>query len=376
MPEDTGGEKTLPPSPQKIRKAREKGNVARSQDLTAAWSLMVALGVMYAFGRMMLDGITSAGAYYFAHAATFPVERWTLQELALGIFLHTARYLLPVLALMLVGGVTINLIQVGFLFAPQAMSPRLDKLNPVTGMSKFFSRRSLVELVKSILKLAVISYIVYLTFRGRWMAVLDTAYLTPSGLIGTIATLIAAVWFRVVLAMFVIGLLDLGFQRWEYDRELRMTQHEAKEELKEMEGDPRIRQRVRQIQRQLAMQRMMKEVPKADVVVTNPTTYAVALRYDMREMQAPVVVAKGARLMAERIRDMALEHDVPIVEKPDLARTMYRTLELNQPVPGQLFLAVAEVLAFVYQIDRRAEKLRERNELMEGPAGVQARAAG
>ena len=185
--------------------------------------------------------------------------------------------------------------------------------------------------------------------------------LTPAGMVGAMASLTGLVWLRVVLAMLVLGILDYGYQRWQYLQELRMTVQEAREETKEIEGDPRIRQRIRQIQRQMAMQRMMRAVPEADVVVTNPTHFAVALRYDAREMEVPVVTAKGARLLAERIRALAGEHRVPIVQKPDLARMLYRTIEVGQPVPENLFVAVAEVLAFVFEIDRRAEKIRERS---------------
>ena len=176
------------------------------------------------------------------------------------------------------------------------------------------------------------------------------------------------IWWRVVLVMIAIGIADYLFQRWQHRRDLMMTQYEARQELKELEGDPRIRQRIRGIQRQMAMQRMMREVPEAEVVITNPTTYAVAIRYDAANMDAPRVTAKGARLLAERIRQVAIEHNVPIVERPDLARTLYRTIDIGQSVPGDLFRTVAEVLAYVYQIDTREAKARERAEANLAPA--------
>ena len=188
--------------------------------------------------------------------------------------------------------------------------------------------------------------------------------LTPGGIVSAMASLVGLVWLRVVLAMLILGIIDYGYQRWQYMQELRMTVQEAREETKEVEGDPRIRQRIRQVQRQMAMQRMMREVPEADVVITNPTRFAVALRYNAREMEVPVVTAKGARLVAERIREIAAENDVPIVQKPDLARMLFRTIEVGQPVPEDLFVAVAEVLAFVFEIDRRAEKVQERSSVL------------
>lgn len=181
--------------------------------------------------------------------------------------------------------------------------------------------------------------------------------------------LVLVVWFRVVVAMLVLGTIDFAFQRWQYGRDLMMTVQEAKEEARQFEGDPRIKQRIRQIQRQMALRRMMAEVPRADVVVTNPIRFAVALRYDMANMQAPIVVAKGARLLAKRIREIAEEHDVPIVEKPELARALFKSIEVGQAVPHDLFRAVAEVLAFVYRIDRREEKIRERAKFNTAPAG-------
>ena len=182
--------------------------------------------------------------------------------------------------------------------------------------------------------------------------------LTPLGLVSASSQLVAAVWWRIALAMLVLGVLDYGFQYWQHGQDLRMTHREAREETKEMEGDPHVKRRIRQLQRQIAAQRMMAEVPEADVIITNPTHYAVALRYDLEHMQTPVVTAKGARLIAQRIRELAIGHDVPIVQKPELARTICRTVEVGDPIPEGLYHAVAEVLSFVYQIDRREAKIR------------------
>lgn len=366
MPEQTGGEKVLPPSQRKIIKAREEGKVARSQDLSSAWSLFIALLGLYFLGSGIAEGMVSATRYYFGEAVMLTEELQNPQWVALGALSHVAGFLLPFMAILLAGGLAMNMLQVGFVFAPASLTPNLEKINPFTGFQKFFNLRTLVELVKSVFKLTVISLIVYVTFKNRWHEILTWPNLTPLGIAAAIASLIGLVWLRVVLAMLVLGVADYGYQRWQYLQELRMTVQEAREETREIEGDPRIRQRIRQIQRQMAMQRMMREVPEADVVVTNPTRFAVALRYNAREMDVPVVTAKGARLLAERIRELAIEHDVPIVQKPDLARMLYRTIDVGQPVPENLFVAVAEVLAFVFEIDRRAEKIRERTGILTG----------
>ena len=374
MPEETGGEKILPPSQRKIDKAREEGKVSRSQDLSAAWSLFTALVALYLLGSGIATGLVSATRYYFGEAMMLTRELANPQWIASNALMHIAQFLLPFMVIMLASGLALNLLQVGFLFSPAALRPKFEKLNPFTGFQKFFNVRTFVELLKSILKLTVISAIVYVTFRNRWQEVLAWPTLTPLGIVSAMAAMIGIVWLRVVLAMLFLGILDYGFQRWQHMRDLRMTVQEAREESKDVEGDPRIRQRVRQIQRQMAMQRMMHEVPEADVVVTNPTEFAVALRYNAQEMEVPLVTAKGARLLAERIRELAIEHDVPIVQKPDLARMLYRTIDVGQPVPEHLFAAVAEVLAYVFEIDRRIEKIRERSEVIHG--FQQQRAAG
>jgi flagellar biosynthetic protein FlhB len=262
-----------------------------------------------------------------------------------------------------------NFVQVGFLLSPKAITPKISRLNPISGFKKFFSARTAVELFKSILKLVLVSAVAYWAMRDRWEDVVAAAYLTPIGAGLAITKLVLLVWLRIVIAMLVLGILDFGFQRWQYGRDLMMTAQEAKDEAKQFEGDPRIKQRIRQIQRQMAMKRMMAEVPKADVIITNPIRFAVALRYDVANMQAPVVIAKGARIMAKRIREIAEEHDVPIVEKPELARALFKSIEVGQAVPEGLFKAVAEVLAFVYKIDKREEKIRERAAFGAVPLG-------
>jgi flagellar biosynthetic protein FlhB len=264
------------------------------------------------------------------------------------------------MAVLLVAGVAVNAVQVGLLLAPKALAFKFDRLDPIKGFGRFASIRTFAELVKSVLKLVLATWIVYVALDDRWQELVLLSGLPPLGIVKVLAGLVFTIWWRLALVMLVLGLLDYGFQRWQYEKDLIMTQREAREEAKEMDGDPRIKQRIRQIQRQMAMQRMMKQVPEADVVITNPTTYAIALRYDPATMEAPVVVAKGMRLVAQRIRGIAIENDVPIVERPELARALYKAVNIGENVPENLFRAVAEVLAFVYRIDRRAAKARER----------------
>lgn len=360
MAEQPGGEKTLPASPRKRQRAREEGNVPKSQDLSAALMLLVALLALRYLAPMALESLVAACRHFLGGLDDIVVSRDATRSLALEATYWVARIMLPLMAILLVVGVAVSAAQVGLLVAPKVLAPKWDRLNPLTGLARFASARTAMELVKSILKLSVVTALVYFAVRDRWEELLLIMHTPPLGIVSVIGGLTVAIWWRVVLAMLVIGILDYGFQRWQYERDLMMTQKEAREEAKEMEGDPRIKQRIRQIQRQVAMQRMMKEVPKADVIITNPTHYAVALRYEAATMQAPTVVAKGMRLLAQRIRQTGVEHNVPIVERPELARALYKAVEIGQSVPEDLFRAVAEVLAFVYRIDRRAEKIRER----------------
>jgi len=261
-----------------------------------------------------------------------------------------ALILVPIVVPILGVGMLANLVQIGFLFTPQPLTPKLDRLNPVTGFKRLFSRRSLVELVKGILKLIIVGYVAYLTIRGEYK---DIFPLIDQD-IGQIAAFVGGVTFRTgirtALALLVLALFDYAFQRWEYERELRMTKREVKDELKQAEGDPQVRSRIRSIQLRIARQRMMKAVPEADVVITNPVSLAVALRYSPEAMSAPTVVAKGARLMAEKIREVAERHGVPIVVNPPLAQGLYRSVEVGMEIPYEFYQVVAEILAYVYRL--------------------------
>ena len=360
MAEQTGGEKTLPASPRKIQQARERGQVAKSADLSAGTLLMLSLLAMWMFGEQTLTHMLALTRHYLTDAHALLVEPATVQGLTAGALWRMVPVLAPLLLVLLVGGIVINITQIGFIASAQAITPKLERINPIAGFKRFASLRTFVELVKSILKLTLISYVVWLTLRDRLPELISLMDLTPWGSSKAILALVFTIWWRIALALLIIGILDFGFQRWQYGRDLMMTQQEARDELRQLEGDPRIRQRVRQIQRQVAMQRMMADVPEADVIITNPVRYAVALRYDASAADTPVVSAKGARKTAERIRDIAIEHDVPIVERPELARALFRAVEVGQPISEELFRAVAEVLAYVYEIDRRQSKIDER----------------
>lgn len=360
MAEEPRGEKTLPASGAKRQRARDQGNIAKSQDLSAAIALFGALFALMMLGPSTMEWLREAMRHFIGEAAALRPNENTTFSLVLDVSFWLGVSVGPFMGIMVALGLVANFMQVGFLFTTQPLSPDLNRINPITGFGKFFSLRALIELVKSLIKLTIVGWVVWIFLRDKQQDFLALMGIFPGALPAGVGSIIYGVWWRIALAMLVLGIADFGYQFWQHERDLMMTAEEAKQESKEMEGDPQIKRRIRQLQRQMSTQRMMKEVPKADVIITNPTTYAVALRYDMNAMAAPTVVAKGMRLVAERIRNVAIENGVPIVQRPELARTLYRTLETGEAIPEDMFRAVAEVLAFVYRVDRRQDKLDER----------------
>ena len=262
----------------------------------------------------------------------------------------------PLALTLMVVGVLANVAQVGFMFSTKALQPDLNKINPLNGFKRLFAARGLAELVKSLLKLAAIGTVVYLTLRDNYPTLAVTSQMTLSASVSTLCQMGVAVGFRVAVIMIVIAIIDFFYQRWEFEKSLRMTKQEVREEMKQHEN-PQLKRRIRMRQRELAMSRMMAAIPEADVVITNPTHLAVALRYQTGKMQAPKVVAKGQRLVAERIKEKAREHRVPLVENKPLAQSLFKLVEVGQAIPIDLYQAVAEVLAFVYQLKKPARKV-------------------
>ena len=367
MAEQPQGEKIHPASPRKILQAREKGNIAKSQDLNSAVLLLASFMGLSLLGPMAFRQLMGIMRHYLNNASTLTREMDNMQGFLLQGLMFLVPVLLPFMILLVLAGLAINIAQFGFMFSGQALIPKPERLNPIKGLQKFFSIRSLVELIKSVSKLVLITFIAYMTIRGRLPEMLTLMHTSAAGSTAVAWSLLSAIWWRIAMAILLVGVLDFAFQKWQHGQDLRMTEQEMRDELKQYEGNPQIKQRVRTIQRQMTMNRMMADIPEADVVVTNPTAFAIALRFKPNEMDAPIVVAKGTRLIADRIRDIATEHHVPIIERPPLARALYRTIEVGQPVPENLFRAVAEVLAYIYEIEQREEKIRERKSYQTAP---------
>jgi flagellar biosynthetic protein FlhB len=351
MADEDYGDRTEEPTPRRREEAREEGRIARSADLTAAVSLLTAVILLKVLGPGMLDGMRALtaslqGAGEVSAGALTPLY-WRTLALA-------AQLALPFLAVLLALTAAGAVMQTGPLLAWKKLEIKPEHLNPVAGVRRVFSSEALLRLLAGLLKLAVVALVCGHTISAGIRRILGASGAAPAGLLDAALTLIFELSVRLALVLLVLGLLDYFLQRWRLDKQLRMTKQEVRDELKRMEGDPLIKQRRRQVQQRLAMQRIRAEVPRADVVVTNPTEYAVALRYDEARMAAPRVTAKGRDWLAARIRQIAQEHGVPIVQRPPLARALYAAVEPGREVPPAYYRAVAEVLAFVYQLSRKA----------------------
>ena len=350
MAQEQDDERTEPATPRKREESRRRGHVARSSDLSAAAVLLAAVVALELFGGAFAGGLRGALAGVLGGLAEIEGDRDTLLLQFGGAFAGALGGFLPLAAVVVAAALAVGFAQTGALFTAEPLAPDLERLNPAAGLGRMFSLPSAARALAGLLKLAAVGGVAWLTIWAERARLLGLGARPFEEVAGTAAALSLTLALRVALALAVVGVLDYGWQRWRYERELRMSRREIREELRRYEGDPRTRERRRAVQRRLALGRMMDQVPEATVVVTNPTHLAVALKYEAKAMAAPVVVAKGADLLAARIREIAAEHDVPVIERKELARALYRGVEVGQTVPAELYQAVAEILAYVYRL--------------------------
>lgn len=349
MPEHDG-DKSQEATPHRRQKAREEGHVARSQDLGSAVLLLVGMLVLLLSGEALIDFL---GRYTTAHLGGSPwleVDPDFAMAQFDGTTRQLGRYLLPIFGFMLLGAIAVNLGQVGFLFLPSKLAPDLSRLDPLKGLRRIFSLVGVARLGFGLFKIVVIAAVAFASLYNQQETILGLTALALPEIASYLLEILVWTTIKVGAALLVLAVLEYAFQRWRHEKDLRMTPQEVREEMKHLEGDPQMTARRRVVQRQLALQRLSSSVPKADVVVTNPTELAVAIQYEPETMPAPIVVAKGAGQVASRIRRLALEHGVPIVEKKPLAQALYREVEINHAIPHDKYAAVAEVLAYVYQL--------------------------
>jgi flagellar biosynthesis protein FlhB len=346
------GERTEEATQQRREEFRRKGQVAQTRELSAVFSLFGILLSIWLFGHFFLTQLLEVFTQSISHFFLLGARQGEWREAALFAGQKLFWVTSPVLGLFWVVALSSSWIQVGFLYNEDALQWRWERLNPVTGFQRIASLKSLVEGLKALLKLVVVAVVAWLTLREqiRFLPFVIN-YEVPQ-----MITYLGDVVFRLVLGvgtlMAVLAGMDFLFQRWDIEQEMMMTKEEVKEEVKSREGDPMIRARIKRVQRELASRRMMGEIPKADVIITNPTHIACALKYD-DTMVSPRLIAKGADLIAEKIKAIAREHNIPLVENKPLARTIFKTLKIGQSIPRELYTAVAEVLAYVFKLRRK-----------------------
>jgi len=346
-------DRTEPATPRKRDEARNEGKVTKSADVNSAAILVAAILLLRTVGLYMFEGLASFTRDALANLHVQDFNMCSIQELARFCMWRMAALCMPMVLGVGAAGLAANVLQVGLRVTPKALSPNFSRIDPVQGIIRLFSLRYAVELAKSLIKTLIVGYVLYVSLKKEVPLILDLGQMPALAAAASVAGLCWRLLCRVALTMIGIAILDMVYQRFEFEKSLRMTKQEVKEEYKRVEGDPTIKARIRQRQREIARGRMFLDVARADVVITNPTHVAVALRYDASSMSAPVVVAKGQRLIAQKIKEIARANNVPIVENPPVARLLYKTVEVGAQIPEHLYQAVAEILAYVYRLSQR-----------------------
>nr|WP_320009531.1 flagellar biosynthesis protein FlhB [uncultured Desulfobulbus sp.] len=348
--ENSSGERTESPSAKRRADFRKKGQVAQSREVQNAAMFSLLLLFWFFFAPIFWNNLEELLAAVWRTSGEYNITTSSLMQLSYFLGAGLATLLAPLFLLALVVGFFSTFVQIGWLFTTHPLIPDLTKLDPIKGMGRFVSKRALVEVVKSLLKVGLIGWVAFKTMQGEFDKALVLSEIPVSGTLLYLAKTAALVMAKVAGIMIVLAILDFAFVRWEMEEKMKMTKQEQKEESKETEGDPHIKSKIRSIQQQMARSRMMAAVPEADVVITNPTHYAVAIQYESDKMEAPIVLAKGQDIVASKIREIARENDVPLVENPPVARLLHAKVEVGHAIPEEMFKAVAEILAYVYSL--------------------------
>lgn len=353
MADDSFQEKTEPASPRKRAEARKQGNVARSMELNSALVLLAGMVALRIFGGDIMETLKFVIRWVFTNLSVIDLTVDNFPDYALSGLALMGIMLSPVVFIILVAGVGSNFIQGSVVITGEPIQPKFSKINPITGFKRLFSMKALVDLVKNIIKLLIIGSIGYLTLKKEIAVIPNLVDRSVVQILEFVCKMSFILGIRIGIVLLIMSAFDYWYQKFEFDKKLKMTKQEVKEEFKRMEGDPHIKARIRSVQREQARKRMFAAVAEADVVLTNPTHLAVALKYDPEVSTAPILVAKGARLMAERIKKIAREHNVPVIENKPLARLLYRTTDIGSEIPYEIYRAVAEILAYVYRLKRK-----------------------
>ena len=350
MAEESFEEKTEEATPKKRQELKDKGEVAKSKELPSVAVLLAALISLSLFGSFMFNHIQiiMKGAFSFPDIHNFNIPEFLkFTQNIIGRFIIL---LSPLFATIFITAILSNVMQVGVIFSSESITPKLSKIDPIKGFGRLLSKQSLMELIKSLLKLSIVGGIAFLTVKGEMKNVALLGGMELNSIFVYIFKIFFKIFIRCSLAMIILVIIDYAFQKWDFENRNKMTKQEVKDEFKKSEGDPLIKSRIRSIQMEMARKRMMQNVPEADVIITNPTHLAVALKYDSLSMTAPKLIAKGSRKIAQKIKDVASEHGIPILENKELARNLYSLVEIGQEIPPELYQTVAELLAYIYRL--------------------------
>lgn len=353
MAEQEGQEKTEEPSDKRREDSRKEGQVAFSKEVTSA-AILAGVGmIFYATSSSILQ---QSQKFLYDSFTQLDQEEFTINTVT-KILKHALDVSSPIfwpfaIAVIIVGLLS-SIFQVGFKPTFKPMAPKFNKISPASGIKRLFSAQSVAELFKSLFKMGVLGFIGYLSFAEELDTLMGLSVSNTQTIISYNFSMLATITGKITLALVVLAIMDYMFQRWQHEQKLKMTKQELKEEMKQSEGDPQLKGRIRQVQREMSKARMMQEVPQADAVITNPTHFAVAIKYDREVMMAPQITAKGADFIALRMRAVAKENNVPVIERPPLARELYRDVEVGEVIPDRFFKAIAEILAFVYRLRKK-----------------------
>lgn len=347
---DDAEDKTEEPTDRKLSQARDQGNIPTSQEVKIWAGLVGALAIVAMFAPYMAQDVQRLMLPFIEHPHAFPMEQSDVGQLLAEITVSMIKIMILPMMMLMVLAVASAMSQSGLMFLPDKLTMDFTKLSPMKGIQRIFSGRNLVEFVKSVFKVGAIGFVIFLVLKSHMSEYAGLAALELMAVMEYLRHQVLAMIMIVVLLVFALAAADWFYQRWSFNQQMKMTKQEIKDEHKQTEGDPMIKGRLRALRMQRARQRMMAAVPKASVVVTNPTHYAVALQYDQDSMGAPILVAKGVDLIAKRIRDLATENEVPIVENPPLARALYATVDLDEEIPPEHYKTVAEIIGYVMKL--------------------------
>jgi flagellar biosynthetic protein FlhB len=352
--ESSGQEKTEDPTSRRIADARKKGDVAKSMEVPSAAVLLAGLLTLYSTSDFILERFYMILKYYLGNLHTIEITAGNMPNITRNGMINAGTLLAPIMTVIFITALVANYAQVGVLFSTEKISPKLDKLNVIKGIAQIFSKQTMANTVKSFAKIAVVGYVAYSEVIKALPHILPLIDNQPITILIFVSKVAFWIFLKAALIIALLAAADYAFQRWQFMEKMKMTKQEVKDEAKQTDGDPHVKGRIRAIQMEMARQRMMEEVPKADVVITNPTRLAIALKYDPLAMTAPTVLAKGAGLIAQRIKEIAAENNIPMVEDKPLAQTLFKNVEINESIPENLFQAVAEVMAYVFNTKQKS----------------------